>query len=231
VCPEDELNCGACGYSTCREQAIAIYQGIADWNMCFPFQKRVYSRIIVNLRESASVDGLTGLANHKSFLERLSVEFNRAQRYGSELSLVMIDVDTFKQINDTFGHVAGDGVLKTIAGILKANLRQSDLAARYGGDEFALILPETGLEKAFYVGEKLRSIVERTAISPKADSELAATLSVGVGSFNSSMAEPLALVQKADEALYLAKESGRNKTVALSSDEAQAEAEKGGTRN
>lgn len=228
--PEDELNCGACGYPTCREQAIAIYQGTADWNMCFPFQKRVYTKIIVDLRESASVDGLTGLANHKSFLERLSVEFNRAQRYGSELSLVMIDVDTFKEINDTFGHVAGDAVLKEIAGILKANLRQSDLAARYGGDEFALILPETNLEKAYKVGEKLRSIVERTAISPKAGAKPAATLSVGVGSFNSSMAEPLALVQKADEALYLAKESGRNRTVAASAPPAP-EPEKGGARN
>jgi diguanylate cyclase (GGDEF)-like protein len=212
---EDELNCGACGYRTCREQAIAIYQGVADWNMCFPFQRKVYNRIISQLRETAVTDGLTGLYNHKSFLERLSVEFNRAERYGSELSLIMIDVDKFKEINDTYGHVTGDSVLKIIAGVLKANLRQSDLAARYGGDEFALILPETGVEKAYKVGEKLRQRVEANPILLNPDLNISTTLSVGVSAYVSSMADPLGLVRKADEALYIAKEAGRNKTVAI----------------
>ncbi len=213
---EDELDCGACGYNTCRDQAIAIYQGISDWNVCFPFKRNVYSRIISQLKETAVTDGLTGLYNHKSFLERLSVEFNRAQRYGSELSLIMIDVDTFKEINDNFGHVTGDSVLKAIAATLKANIRQSDLAARYGGDEFALILPETNLEKAYKVGEKLRHIVETNPISLKPDILVGTTLSIGVSAYHPSMSDPLALVQKADEALYLAKEQGRNKTVASS---------------
>ncbi len=212
---EDELNCGACGYRTCREQAIAIYQGIADWNMCFPFQRKVYNRIISQLKETAVTDGLTGLYNHKSFLERLSVEFNRAERYGSELSLIMIDVDKFKEINDTYGHVTGDSVLRTIAGMLKANLRQSDLAARYGGDEFALILPETSVEKAYKVGEKLRHRVETNPILLNPDLNISTTLSIGVSSYATSMSEPLGLLRKTDEALYLAKEAGRNKTVAI----------------
>lgn len=211
--PEDELNCGACGYATCREQAIAIYQGIAEWSMCFPFQRKVYNRVIKQLKESAVTDGLTGVANHKSFVERLAVEFNRAQRYGSNLSIMMIDVDTFKAINDTYGHVTGDAVLKTIASTIKDNIRQSDFAARYGGDEFALILPETVMEKAYKVGEKLRRKVESTPIVLEPDIVINITLSIGISSFDSSMQDPLFLVQKADNALYVAKELGRNKTI------------------
>jgi len=211
--PDDELDCGACGYRTCREQAIAIHQGLADWNMCFPFQRKVYSRIIDQLKESAVTDGLTGLINHKSFIERVSVEFNRAERYGSELSLMMVDVDTFKEVNDTLGHVAGDKVLKSIAEVIKSNIRQSDLAARYGGDEFALILPETNLEKAYRVGEKLRRKVEGNLVSIKPGVDAKVTLSIGISSYQPSMSDSTALIQKADEALYMAKELGRNQTI------------------
>lgn len=211
---DDELNCGACGYQTCRDLAIAIYQGIADWKLCFPFQRNVYDRLISSLQESAVTDGLTGLANHKNFLERLTIEFDRAKRYKSELSLIMIDVDTFKEINDTYGHVVGDSVLETIASVLKNNIRKSDLAARYGGDEFALILPETSLEKAYKVGEKLRRKVESDPIILEPDILIRTTLSIGVSSCIPDINDPLTLVQKADEALYAAKESGRNKTIA-----------------
>ncbi|MBE0447959.1 MAG: diguanylate cyclase [Actinobacteria bacterium] len=212
--PEDELNCGACGYKTCREHAIAVYQGLAEWSMCFPLQHKVYNRVIRQLKESAVTDGLTGIANHKSFVERLAIEFNRAQRYGSSLSLMMIDVDTFKEINDTYGHVTGDTVLKTIANIIKSNIRQSDFAARYGGDEFALILPETDIEKAYKAGEKLRHKVESTPVILNPDIVVRTTLSIGISSYLTSMRDPLSLVQKADEALYLAKESGRNRIFA-----------------
>jgi len=211
--PADELNCGSCGYRTCREQAIAIYQGIADWGACFPFQKKVYDRMIAQLRETAVTDGLTGLANHKSFNERLAIEFNRAKRYGSELSLMMIDADRFKEINDSYGHITGDAVLKALAAILKGNIRQSDLAARYGGDEFALILPETNAEQAFKVGEKLRRKVEASPIQ-FSDNTIQLTLSIGISSFSSEMNEPVDLIKKADEALYMAKEAGRNRTAA-----------------
>ncbi|MCL6471523.1 MAG: diguanylate cyclase [Firmicutes bacterium] len=213
---DDELDCGACGYKTCREQAIAIYQGIADWDMCFPFRRQVYNRIINELKETAVTDGLTGLYNHKSFLERLSVEFNRAERYGPALSLMMIDIDKFKEINDTFGHVTGDSVLKAIASTLKNNTRQSDFAARYGGDEFALILPETNLDKAYKVGEKLRHTVESNPIVLNPDIVIRVTLSIGIASYDPSMSEPLALIQKTDEALYKAKQGGRNQTAVSS---------------
>ncbi|MBI4734213.1 MAG: diguanylate cyclase [Rubrobacteridae bacterium] len=210
---EDELNCGACGYKTCRELAIAIYQGVADWNMCFPFERVKYRRLIEELKETAVTDGLTGLANHKSFKEHLAIEFNRAQRYGSKLSLMMIDVDTFKQVNDTYGHVTGDAVLKAVAGYIKGNIRQPDIAARYGGDEFALILPETDLEKAYKVGEKLRKKVQASPIILNPDIVIYTTLSIGVGSYESLMTDPVLLIEKADEALYRAKQAGRNKTM------------------
>lgn len=224
--PQDELDCGACGYDTCREEAVAIYQGIADWSMCFPFQRKIYMRIIKQLQETAVTDGLTGVANHKSFIERLGVEFNRAQRYGSELSLMMVDIDTFKSINDTHGHLAGDETLKAIANTIKDNIRQSDFAARFGGDEFALILPETDVVKAQRVGEKLRRRVEAMTIEVDADTAIKVSLSIGLSSINKQMQDPLSLVKRADEALYEAKRAGRNRMV-VAVEEPVEHAEKG----
>ncbi|HCG98675.1 MAG TPA: hypothetical protein DE036_02410 [Actinobacteria bacterium] len=170
-------------------------------------------------------DGLTGVANHKSFIERLGVEFNRAQRYGSELSLMMVDIDTFKSINDTHGHLAGDETLKAIAKTIKDNIRQSDFAARFGGDEFALILPETDVIKAQRVGEKLRRRVEAMSIRVGADTTINVSLSIGLSSINKNMQDPLSLVKRADEALYDAKKAGRNRMV-VAVDEPVEQAEK-----
>jgi diguanylate cyclase (GGDEF)-like protein len=210
--PEDELNCQACGYETCREKAIAIYQGLAEWEMCFPFQKKLLLRVIEQLKESAVTDGLTSLANHKSFLERLSIEFNRASRYGSPLSLVMMDIDRFKEINDTYGHVQGDLVLKAVAKLIKNNIRQVDFAARYGGDEFVLILPETNIKEAYKVSEKLRETVAKEILHIPPDHKVKVTLSLGISTFKSEIKDSTILVHQADDAMYQAKESGRNRT-------------------
>jgi diguanylate cyclase (GGDEF)-like protein len=210
--PEDELNCQACGYETCREKAVAIYQGLAEWEMCFPFQKKLLLRVIEQLKESAVTDGLTGLANHKSFLERLSIEFNRATRYGSPLSLVMMDIDRFKEINDTYGHVQGDLVLKAVAKLIKNNIRQVDFAARYGGDEFVLILPETNIKEAHKVSEKLRETIANETLHIPPDHKVKVTLSLGISTFKPEIKDSTILVHQADNAMYQAKESGRNRT-------------------
>ncbi|MEW6188736.1 MAG: diguanylate cyclase [Actinomycetota bacterium] len=206
----DELDCGACGYESCREEAIAIYQGLAEWGMCFPFQRRLFLKVVEQLRQTSITDGLTGLSNHKNFMERLKVEFKRALRYGSPLSLIMIDVDLFKPINDTYGHVRGDEVLKIMAQIIKRNIREADLAARYGGDEFALILPETDKTEAFAVAEKLRRKVEAHEFILNGNPNRI-TISLGITPLTPNIKDVATFVEKADKAMYKAKESGRNR--------------------
>lgn len=212
----DELDCGSCGYDTCRQKATAIYQGLADWSMCFPLQRKVFIESTDKLKAMSATDGLTGLLNHRAFLEKLKEETQRVKRYRSLLSLIMIDVDKFKPINDLFGHLEGDRILKLIANILVSNLRETDYAARYGGDEFSIILPETNKTEAFAVAEKLRRITEETVFfigedhSEKIEN---ITLSLGICVITENEAEPQFVISKADKAMYQAKEMGRNSTV------------------
>jgi two-component system cell cycle response regulator len=161
--------------------------------------------------EMATRDELTGLYNRRYFMEALEREVSRAKRYETDLALCMIDLDHFKRINDTYGHPAGDKVLLEIGKILKECIRQSDLPCRYGGEEFALILPSTQTEEAYIVCERVRDMVSqhqfRYNLYP-----LRITTSIGIASFNLSNPEA-PLVYRADEALYQAKEGGRNTVV------------------
>ena len=208
---EDELDCGGCGYPTCRDMAIAVYWGLSSWTMCYPYQKKIFARIVRELKDSSATDGLTGLPNHKSLEDRLAAEFHRARRYGSPLSLIMIDLDEFKDVNDTFGHQGGNRFLRSIAKLLRENVRQSDFVARYGGDEFVVILPETEEIEAVTVSEKLRKRAENGAIL-LGGGVARSTLSLGVSSLLPSMRDPSDLIELADRALYEAKRSGRNRT-------------------
>jgi len=163
----------------------------------------------------ATTDGLTELTNHRSFLQRLLEEFYRAKRYNLDLSVVICDLDHFKQVNDTYGHTAGDAVLKTIGKILKQNVRIHDLPARYGGEEFIVLLPQTDLSGAMILAEKLRAAVEATTFGISQEKKINITISVGAAQINpKTMNKPLALVQSADKALYEAKANGRNQIVA-----------------
>src|SRR5690606_12843192 len=162
-------------------------------------------------------DGLTGLANRRYFDEYLEIEWSRALRDQSELSLLMIDVDYFKAYNDQHGHVAGDEVLRRVGESLRDSCtRASDLAARYGGEEFAVIMPGTAAGGARLQAEKIRRAVEAMGIPhdlPKTGSPI--SVSIGIATIRPSAEhDPLSLVIKADEGLYLAKHSGR-KQVAL----------------
>lgn len=209
----ETLDCGACGYSTCVEQAIAIYQGNSSWDMCFPLQRARLSRSVEALEESATLDGLTALWNRRVFSERLSEEVARHTRYGTPVSLLMVDLDAFKEVNDHHGHLAGDAVLVAVAEMLRASLRTTDLPARYGGDEFGVILPGVQKTDAFAVAEKLRAGVADLEVSFGKNGNggpVRVTASVGVAAVQRGQADPVELVEAADHALYQAKESGKD---------------------
>ena len=166
------------------------------------------------LRQLAITDGLTGLYNHRYLKEHLEQELYRAARLRSEVSVVMIDIDHFKQYNDNYGHPAGDSLLKMIARLLKENVRKIDIAARYGGEEFCLVLVETNKTAASVVAEKVRRLVEASRFGQTHDRlNGKVTISLGVATFpvdSTSMGE---LIEVADKRLYNAKQMGRNQVV------------------
>ena len=172
------------------------------------------------LESLATHDGLTEAKNRRAFNEKLAEEWSRAQRYGTPLSLVMFDVDKFKTYNDSFGHLAGDEVLKTLARTVMGLVRTTDFFARYGGEEFALILPNTDADGAYILAERLRERVEGAKWK-----ESPVTASFGVSSAEIGMTNGEALIEAADKALYLSKERGRNRVtqaVALPLDESES---------
>ena len=173
------------------------------------------SRAVARLADIAKTDGLTGLLNHRSFQEKLSLELQRCLRQEHPLSIVMIDVDLFKAYNDMHGHPAGDFVLKEVARIFKDNLREVDVVARYGGEEFAVVLLDTPKGAAGLVAEKLRMAVAEQDFPHAEESqpEGRITISIGVSSFPDDGLSPAELIETADLALYEAKRRGRNRIM------------------
>jgi len=167
------------------------------------------------LYDIARTDPLTGVSNRRRFLEIFGVEFARAKRYGGELSCVMLDLDHFKDINDRYGHDVGDRVIVTAADAFRGILRTADVIARWGGEEFALLLPHTNLTGAQAVAERCRRALEEVTIV--ADGEtIGVTVSLGVASLpGDGLDTPDALMRSADEALYEAKSCGRNRVVSV----------------
>jgi diguanylate cyclase (GGDEF)-like protein len=175
-------------------------------------------RASAQLERLAKTDALTGVPNRREFFDALGLEYRRSSRYGHALSVLMIDLDSFKQVNDRYGHPAGDAVLSQSAAVIEGSLRESDVVARYGGEEFAVLLPETAAPDAAWVAEKLRLAFERHDFAlPGGGASLRMTISVGVaGVPESGVRDDQALVARADEALYEAKRGGRNRCVAYS---------------
>jgi diguanylate cyclase (GGDEF)-like protein len=166
--------------------------------------------------ELAFTDGLTGLYNRRYLMEQIEREFTRVERNKSTLSLMMIDLDGLKGINDSYGHHEGDAVLNGLGSIIKANTRASDVAARWGGDEFMLLTPDTGSRSARKIGERIRSQVER--YRPRFDGEQERiTISIGIASYPRHASNITQLLQRVDEAMYGAKRDGRNQICVFSS--------------
>lgn len=163
----------------------------------------------------ASYDGLTSLLNHREFQTRLQHEVETATRYGHPLSLLMLDLDHFKAVNDTYGHMAGDAVLRTLGQLLLNFCRSGDVVARWGGEEFALLLPQAKLESAAEVAERLRALIEGHPFFMNGR-RIPVTVSIGVSCLNPGAAEAVILVESSDRALYAAKMAGRNRVEKLS---------------
>ncbi|MEF8792838.1 sensor domain-containing diguanylate cyclase [Thiohalorhabdus sp.] len=165
------------------------------------------------LEEISIRDGLTGLFNRRHLENRLEQEFKRSYRMGSPLSVLLLDADHFKFVNDTYGHQAGDEVLRTIGALLQEALRSFDLAGRYGGEEFVVVLPQTDLEGAEVVAERIRQRLLQEQFAAD-QGRFSVTVSVGLGERADGVESPDHLLKSADEALFEAKASGRNRIVA-----------------
>jgi len=170
-------------------------------------------RIRETMHNLAATDGLTGLWNHRRMHDLLRDEMRRASRYLRPLSVLMLDVDSFKAFNDTYGHPQGDQLLRSIASILHANVRNVDFLGRYGGEEFLIVLPETAKDDACRLAERIRCAVEEQAFVIVEGEAIRRTVSVGVASYPEDALNPDELVQRADEALYRAKRAGKNRVL------------------
>jgi two-component system cell cycle response regulator len=180
-----------------------IFKFIVSGNMEAQYHEEIYRLM--------TVDGLTELHNKRYFNEAIEREMSRAKRYTRTFSLLLFDIDHFKQINDTYGHLAGDAVLRQLGALVRNRVRRDDVPARTGGEEFAIILPEVGLEGAIQLAEKLRVAIETSTFKFEG-AQIPVTISSGVVEWQHEIVDPQDLVKLTDEKLYEAKRTGRNRT-------------------
>jgi diguanylate cyclase (GGDEF)-like protein len=207
---------GAIGIDSASKFGLTVddmdFMAVLSYQLAAGIEK---TRLFDKIQKMSQFDGLTGLYNHRMFQERLQQEINRRDRTLKPLSLMMLDIDHFKQYNDNFGHQAGDTVLRELSSIILSQSRSNsiDICCRYGGEEFAVIMPELELHHAVKVAERLRQAVENRSFDIKnSKAENKVTISIGVaGIMGSDDISPEVLVKKADDALYLSKRNGRNR--------------------
>jgi len=175
------------------------------------------ARLHMKTQELTIIDGLTGLYNYRFFRTKLSDEIRRSDRYHQQLSVLMIDVDHFKEINDLQGHQTGNIILQEIVSIVKHSVRDVDIVARYGGEEFVVILPQTGLKDAISIADRMKNQMERAYFTnSQGQRDVRATISVGVAVYPDGVLSPNQLLERVDQAMYRAKKEGRNRVcVAL----------------
>ena len=174
-----------------------------------------YKATLKELKRIAICDGLTGIYNRCKIMEVLGLEIERAIRYRTPLAILMLDLDHFKYTNDRFGHQVGDLVLKRVAETMEKALRKVDIVGRYGGEEFMVILPQTDIDAAKILAERLRSSIEGMDFEVESIEQLCITASLGIAVFDHKKDNLDTLVNRADKALYWAKDTGRNRSVAL----------------
>ncbi|UZP65958.1 sensor domain-containing diguanylate cyclase [Desulfovibrio mangrovi] len=179
------------------------------------FDVTLHKQVEDQLREMATTDSLTGLANRRHFMQSAEHELHRANRYHRPISMLMVDADHFKKVNDTYGHDVGDIVLTALARDLRQSARRQDIVARLGGEEFALLLPETPHDKAMEMAERLRERIADNQISTGTEN-LSITVSIGVATYTGDGDSISRLIKRADDGLYEAKQSGRNKVCSVS---------------
>ena len=166
----------------------------------------------LKLEELSRMDGLTGLHNRRYWEEQLGVEFKRNKRSKVPSSLIMLDIDNFKIVNDTYGHSAGDEVIRAVAAVIKKATRETDISGRYGGEEFAIILPDTPEENVKFLADRIRRLIEKFTIVYEGQS-ISFTVSIGIAGFQTDFEDHVKWIDTADQALYQAKVSGRNVVV------------------
>ena len=178
--------------------------------------EKKYDNAMDKMKKLVITDDLTGLHNSRNFTNIIETEIKRHHRYSRPLSLLMMDIDFFKAYNDTWGHIEGDNVLSELGKIINSCLRTTDKAFRYGGEEFAVLLPETRLEKACLVGERIIEKVNATIFDPQPDKTVSITISIGATELIKKDNRE-SFIKRSDKALYLSKNSGRNKLSYLES--------------
>jgi diguanylate cyclase (GGDEF)-like protein len=201
-------DCGACGFDTCRTFAEAAVMGRTTLKSCPPYLDRAAQQA----QQQAAVDALTGLATFRVLRDRLANEVARSKRSGDTFAVLFVDMDNFKQVNDRFGHEAGNEVLRMASRELGGVVRSTDFAARYGGDEFVVVLVRTGVDGAWGVAEKVRTRVATTGEGLGYGGGLV-TVSIGVAAYDPGTTEQEDVLVAADRALYRAKASGRNQVA------------------
>ena len=179
--------------------------------------KKHSSQIMKKLQKLAITDGLTTLYNSRQFYEAIELEIDRSNRYNHPLGLLLLDIDNFKQYNDSHGHLEGDKVLATLGRTIKSLLRTMDSAYRYGGEEFTVILPETNIPKAETVGQRIRSAIESVRFFHESEKTTSITISVGVTQYNHKE-KVSTFIERADKAMYISKQKGKNMVTSLLSD-------------